>query len=184
MFRRREEDIDPWQKYAGQDTPRSLTHQARAPLDAKEKEDGPSTATVTTVASSGMRGGTAHVWMKLAKRRLLNVRASIPRAVTRGQWDERILACCGQVGVVERLDKGSRYVLGPNARTECDSASRRGWMRWAIGARKYGISLGFKFWRQYLPKLNMLCSITKPTVGCGSSMAACDCTKQVRGVFA
>ena len=49
--------------------PRSLTHQACTPLDTKvkEKEDGPSTATATTVASLGMRGGTAHAWMKLAK---------------------------------------------------------------------------------------------------------------------
>ena len=48
-----------------------LTHQACTPLDTKvkEKEDGPSTATATTVASLGMRGGTAHAWMKLAKPR-------------------------------------------------------------------------------------------------------------------
>ena len=65
--------------------PRSLTHHACTPLDikVKEKEDGPSTATATAVASLGMRGGTAHAWMKLAKPRWLNVRASFSRAVKR-----------------------------------------------------------------------------------------------------
>ena len=66
--------------------PRSLTHQACTLLDTKvkEKEDGPSTATATTVASLGMRGGTAHAWMKLEKPRWLNVRASFSRAVKKG----------------------------------------------------------------------------------------------------
>ena len=32
----------------------------------------------------------------------------------------------GQVGVMERLEKGSRHVLGPKPSTERDLASRRG----------------------------------------------------------
>ena len=54
----RQEEFDPSLAKA----PRSLTHQACTPLDTKvkEKEDGPSTATATTVASSGTCGGTAH----------------------------------------------------------------------------------------------------------------------------
>ena len=80
----RQEEFDPWQSTLAK-APRSLTHQACTPLDTnvKEKEDGPSTATATTVASLGMRGGTAHAWMKLAKPRWLNVRASFSRAVKR-----------------------------------------------------------------------------------------------------
>ena len=41
----------------------------------------------------------------------------------------------GQMGVMERLGKGSRHVLGPKTSTERDVASRR-------GARTYGISMG------------------------------------------
>ena len=61
--------------------PRSLAHQACKLLETKvkEKEDGPSAASATTVASLGMCGGTS-AWMKLANPRWFNVRASISSA--------------------------------------------------------------------------------------------------------
>ena len=110
--------------------PRSLTHQACKLLDTKvqEKEDGPSAATATTVASLGMCGGTAHAWMKLANPRWLNVRASISRKVKRGTvgCKDIELSRCGQLGFMARLEKGSRGFFGPKASTERDSATRWG----------------------------------------------------------
>ena len=65
---------------------RCLTHQACTPLDTKvkEKEDGPSTATATIVASLGMCGGFAHAWMKVAKPRWFNETVTISREVNGG----------------------------------------------------------------------------------------------------
>ena len=118
----RQEEFDPWQKYAGQGS---------EVLDESGvfAVDGPSTATATTVASLGMRGGTAHAWMKVAKPRWLNVRASFSRAVNKGNrgmngsWNGPSWTSGSYGKAGKRVPDTS---LGPKPSTERDSASRKG----------------------------------------------------------
>ena len=85
----------------------------------------------------------------------------------------------GQVGVMERLGKGSRHVLGPG-----------------FGKQK-GLN-EVSDWSQDVWDLNGIHALTavpsqveltilqlhQTTLDCGGSVSTCDSTKQIRGAFA
>ena len=80
----RQDEFDPWQRCAVQG---SEVLDAPGVYAVGQKGKGKGGWPINgncDHCGQGMRGGTAHAWMKLAKPRWLNVRASFSRAVKRG----------------------------------------------------------------------------------------------------